>query len=495
MSFQDSRSSFSVYIFTASIDRSSEVKSRLAMIGYDAYVLTDQEDLVMRIQENPPHVIVFDTTGLLTTLEEFVALVLQANAEVQFVAIGPSESTKTIETYRPYNIQQLITLDQHLGVRVGWAVDAICEKLYLTYQNEQLFEQLQDQKKQAALPNKNQDSPSLIGVSSESIGARVDYFSINPGKDEMLKAFMSYHGGHHPKLKALYLRFVPTVQAMIPLHGWQVDVEPLKGLMLTLSPLEQKDLFFELKKNNLPSKVLDFLKNQMHLSSWKVFPLVLQNQLEGVFVFWGHQPEDHWFQFSNDFVLFQLVFAQNILARRLEILDIFDPVTDLSLKSHFMKTLNEEIVRARRLQKPLSLVRFSVDRYDQILRDVGQGNMDVIFKSLAALLRKTSRPYDMLGRTGENEISILLPHSPRKGAALRAERLRRTVESNAMSVNGVKVTLSFGVSEYPSLSGTAEELSLSASTALDHIRERGGNKVCLFKAADGFKPDFDVPPL
>ncbi len=491
MSFQESRSSFMVYIFTASVDRSSDLKSRLQFLGYDAYVLTDQEDLLVRIKENPPHVIVFDTTGLLTTMEEFVASVLQLNSEVQLIAVGPSDVAMTIDSYRQYNIQQLITLDQHLGLRVAWAVDAVCHKLYLTYQNEQLYEQIQSVKTSTVVGTEHLDNKPAV----ESIGARVDYFSINPGKDEMLKAFMSYHGGHHPSLKSVYLRFVPTVQAMIPLHGWQMDVEPLKGLMLTLSPQEQKNLFFELKKNQLPSKASDFFKNQMHVASWKVFPLMLQNQLEGVFVFWGYQPEDHWVQFSNDFVLFQLVFAQNVLSRRLEILDIFDPVTDLSLKSHFMKTLTEEIVRARRLQKPLSLIRFSVDRYDQILRDVGQANMDVIFKSLAALLRKTSRPYDMLGRTGENEISILLPHSPRKGAALRAERLRRTVESNAMSVNGVKVTLSFGVSEYPTLSGTAEELILSASTALDHIRERGGNKVCLFKAVDGFKPDFDVPPL
>jgi PleD family two-component response regulator len=73
--------------------------------------------------------------------------------------------------------------------------------------------------------------------------------------------------------------------------------------------------------------------------------------------------------------------------------------------------------------------------------------------------------------------------------------LRRTIENHSFSMSGQKITVSCGVSEYPTLSSSAADLEASASQALQFIIEKGGNKVCLYKPIQDFKPDFEVPSI
>lgn len=58
--------------------------------------------------------------------------------------------------------------------------------------------------------------------------------------------------------------------------------------------------------------------------------------------------------------------------------------------------------------------------------------------------------------------------------------------------NGMKVSVSLGVSEYPSLCDSARTLDETATKALLHIVDKGGNKICLYKAPDSHRPEFEV---
>jgi diguanylate cyclase (GGDEF)-like protein len=160
-----------------------------------------------------------------------------------------------------------------------------------------------------------------------------------------------------------------------------------------------------------------------------------------------------------------------------------------------LRKLEEEIARARRLENAVSVVRISVDHLNEIEQSFGRSNRDVILRTIASIAKKTSRVNDIACRTEDNEFYLIIPHCARKGAALRAERLRRIIEGHAFAINDLKVTISCGVSEYPSLSKGASDLEASASQALEFISNRGGNKVCLFKPKQEFKPDFEVPPM
>ncbi len=215
---------------------------------------------------------------------------------------------------------------------------------------------------------------------------------------------------------------------------------------------------------------------------------------EGLLVFWDGQRSGPP-AIEDDFLIFQLLYQQAYLLKRNEGLDVFDPVTELLNRPQFYKKLDEETARARRLEKPIAVVRLSIDHLSEIEQSFGRSNRDLILRTIASIIKKTSRVNDYSCRTEDNVFSLILPHCGRKGAALRAERLRRIIESHAFALNDLKVTISAGVSEYPSLSIDAQDLDLSAGKALEFIVGKGGNKVCLYKPVQEFKPDFEVPPM
>lgn len=154
--------------------------------------------------------------------------------------------------------------------------------------------------------------------------------------------------------------------------------------------------------------------------------------------------------------------------------------------------LSEEISRSRRLKHPLSVIKLSIDQFDELENKLGRFNRDVIVKALAQLIVKTSRVNDICCRTDENEFSLILPHSPIQGAALRAERLRRIIEAHSFSVTSLRVLVSCGVCEYPTLARGSDELDQGAWQAVSFIQQKNGNKVCVYKPTEKFQPDFEV---
>jgi diguanylate cyclase (GGDEF)-like protein len=123
---------------------------------------------------------------------------------------------------------------------------------------------------------------------------------------------------------------------------------------------------------------------------------------------------------------------------------------------------------------------------------MGEATRDLILKSIASVMNKTGRANDVTCRTSMNEFSIVLPHCSKKGASLRAERLRRLIESHTLMDSGLKVTVSLGASEYPTLCRDHTSLDDSAAKSMRFIASKGGNRICLYKAPDNFVPDYGV---
>jgi diguanylate cyclase (GGDEF)-like protein len=218
--------------------------------------------------------------------------------------------------------------------------------------------------------------------------------------------------------------------------------------------------------------------------------------VEGVFVFWSETAKDQELDFlDEEFFVFANHYRILHLAKKVDSLDLEDALTGLFNREQYHRKLDEEIARARRLKNAVSIVKMSIDHLMEHEQSQGMSYKDSLVRSVAHLIRKTSRINDAACRTGENEFTLVLPHCPRKGAAIRGERLRRMVEAHDFAAQGLRVTLSLGVSEYPTLSKSVSELDRSALDALKFIAERSGNKVCMFRAPDGFRPDYDVVPV
>lgn len=489
------RPQFTVFSFFNWVETNTLVKTHLSASGYDSYVFMDQDLLIDRIKQMAPHVVIFSTESLTSPLSEFVNTILKINSEIQFVCVGPIQQSALIEPYRDFNFSEFVPDGEALEKRVLWAVDRTCEDLYLTYMNEQLVDKNESFEKEIQKFNEAfKTQKALTGF--QLVEAMKTYEGCR-SKEDLMTYFLVQvlQKGHAVgvSLKGIFFKYLPTVQSFVATISQGVDIEALKGIGTRVSNAESKVLLKELRSGSTPASVSNMVQEGLKAFKSVVLPVEVDSYLDGILVLYADKDWDVEV-INNDFYLFQLLYEKSHWHKKFESLNIFDPVTELFNQTYFKKKLEEEVSRSRRLQSPVSFIKLSIDNIQEIEEQLGPANRDVILKSVASLVMKTSRVNDLSFRTGINEFSLVLPHCAKKGAGLRAERLRRMIENSQFAPQGIKVTVSGGVSEFPSLCSSAENLESTSTKALQFIASQGGNKVCLYKPAEGFRPEFEVDP-
>jgi diguanylate cyclase (GGDEF)-like protein/putative nucleotidyltransferase with HDIG domain len=158
-----------------------------------------------------------------------------------------------------------------------------------------------------------------------------------------------------------------------------------------------------------------------------------------------------------------------------------DPKTGLFNARHFAVALNEELVRAERFERPLSLVMADLDLLRDINNTYGHLAGDAVLQGIAEVFRAQLRHYDVPARFGGEEFAILLPETPPEQAFEIAERIRRTVAASAFDVETssepIRATISIGIAGYPRDGSDANELIHQADLAVYRAKLQGRNRV------------------
>lgn len=503
----DIRSQFTVFVFFQNMDRGSQTRTGLAMEGYEAFAFIDYETCIERVRQASPHIIIFDLEALMGTLSEFVEKVLEINPEIVFVPVVDAGQAAPLEAYREYNFAALVPQGPELELRLRWAVDQVCGELYLLYQNEQLIaadtlkeELIQTNKMRvdelaANLRALEHQASKQKPVTAYHVREAQGAYSSMVSKEDLVGTFFQRLGKIFPDqgLQALYLKYLPTVHNMVATQALGLEIGKLKGVGAKLTSDEIQNLPVTLARNEVPASVLQLMQQGLHVNEFRSRGVSIHRGIDGLILFWSKQQFDVDL-LDNEFVVFSQCYLNFDIAKKFDAINFEDPVTETQNREYYFMKLEEEVARSRRLQKAVSVIKISFDDWDKILRD-GDVMRDTALRTLALLIKKSSRVNDLLCRTLENEFSVILPHSARKGAAIRAERLRRMIETHVFQYAERSLAISCGISEYPTFCASAAELDHSAGQALNYIRTRGGNKVCLFRPTQSFKPDFDVPPI
>src|SRR5207302_10739650 len=111
-----------------------------------------------------------------------------------------------------------------------------------------------------------------------------------------------------------------------------------------------------------------------------------------------------------------------------------DPKTNLFNARHFAATLTEELARAQRFDRPVSLIMADLDLLRDINNTYGHLAGDAVLIGIADIFRAELRNYDVPARFGGEEFSILLPETPQAQALEIAERIRRKVAERGFEV-------------------------------------------------------------
>src|ERR687887_836415 len=204
--------------------------------------------------------------------------------------------------------------------------------------------------------------------------------------------------------------------------------------------------------------------------------LILAGLGVGVATFWRLNP------WLIPFGLAPLVLIHRSLAvPQLQAEARVDPKTGLFNSRHFATALAEELGRAERFERPLSLIMVDLDLLRDINNSYGHLAGDAVLKGIAEVFRAQLRHYDVPARFGGEEFSILLPETPPEEAFEIAERIRRAVAATPFDVETssepIRATVSIGVAGYPKDAHDANELIHQADLAVYRAKLQGRNRV------------------
>lgn len=168
--------------------------------------------------------------------------------------------------------------------------------------------------------------------------------------------------------------------------------------------------------------------------------------------------------------------------RRSHLYGVKDSLTGMYNRYVFKEILRQEIDRAHRYERHLSLLMIDIDYFKKINDLFGHTVGDHVLQEVSSIIKETVRKTDMITRFGGEEFAIILPETTVGHATLLAERIRKKIEKNDYSafIKKEPLTVSIGISNYHT-PGQKSDLSLvhSADQALYAAKREGRNKVVI----------------
>jgi diguanylate cyclase (GGDEF)-like protein/putative nucleotidyltransferase with HDIG domain len=158
-----------------------------------------------------------------------------------------------------------------------------------------------------------------------------------------------------------------------------------------------------------------------------------------------------------------------------------DPLTGLLNRRGFHRITETELERARRAQRPFSMLLGDCDFFKLINDRFGHHAGDEALQGIARLLDRHKRRIDTAARIGGEEFAVILPETDQHEAYILAERLRSRIRA-LHEGEAVSLTMSFGVASYPVHGASADALLRAADEALYAAKALGRDRTVLHSA-------------
>jgi diguanylate cyclase (GGDEF)-like protein len=149
-----------------------------------------------------------------------------------------------------------------------------------------------------------------------------------------------------------------------------------------------------------------------------------------------------------------------------------DRLTGLLNKEAFRERVENEILRSRRYNHPLSLAFIDLDNFKQVNDIQGHDRGDKLLQQISETITHTIRGIDIAGRVGGDEFAICLPETGGEQVCKAIDNLVKALEI-VTGKYGRQVTASIGVvtctefcftETYDELLGKADKLMYTAKT-------------------------------
>jgi diguanylate cyclase (GGDEF)-like protein len=238
------------------------------------------------------------------------------------------------------------------------------------------------------------------------------------------------------------------------------------------------------------TEAADFFKNPVAIEegirSLIAVPLVIHKRTIGVLYLDDFKPREFFdeklelLSILSSFATMSIDHAR--LHEKTQQLACTDGLTGLYNHRQFKKIFVDEVVRANRYNKTLSIILLDVDDFKKFNDTYGHPTGDIVLQEMANLLKELLRDCDTLYRYGGEEFVAILPETPLPEAIKVAQRIRIFVETESPGfLTGITkthgITVSIGVAALPDNGQDAGSLLQSVDDLMYQAKRDGKNKV------------------
>jgi diguanylate cyclase (GGDEF)-like protein len=219
-------------------------------------------------------------------------------------------------------------------------------------------------------------------------------------------------------------------------------------------------------------------------------PLAAQGELLGVLYLGRHTAADGAATIDDErrqlaqTVAEQLGLAMGNLKLRemLRNQSIRDPLTGLFNRRYMEETLERELRRAERTQRPLCVAMLDLDHFKEFNDTFGHEAGDVLLSELGRFLRTAVRSGDVACRYGGEEFFLIMPELAAHDVERRFDQIRDAVKRLHVTYRGQSipgVTVSAGVATFPEHGAAGDELIRIADAALYRAKSAGRDRLVI----------------
>lgn len=493
MKIEEVRTSFTVYLIASELNRLDGIAESLGLAGYMVASFSELTAAFSEFPSNPPHMVLLSSEEAKFDLIKTVKQISAQLPESHVMLVAPIEQRDKALAYLDKGVYDLIYTPVKSTTELLKSLDRAAERDYFMYLNERLSE---------GRDNPPTSATSATSTQARMLGAAEDFHLTyarevfdQRNADDCIQTFLQSASNVLGTCGVLYMKYISNRRVLMTTLAHRVDTD-WNGIGVNFNETGAESFrTAHLREPGNIAEVTQMIKDVFNVEEFFAHPVEALGEIQGVIFFLRPDPGGELSAMIQDWLTL-LCKALSLLEaeRRLHVITVKDPATDLLNRQNFVSRVTQEISRSRRTMTPVSLALLAIDQYGMIMSQMGPEEAQTVLRMAARIFEKHSRVNDVVGRTGADEFGVLLPHTGRAGALIKAERLRRIIESADFSrvlKAFPNLTVSIGVAEYPSMVRDADELMGAADEALYQVRGQG-NKTCVAKPPEGFVADFNV---
>ena len=158
-----------------------------------------------------------------------------------------------------------------------------------------------------------------------------------------------------------------------------------------------------------------------------------------------------------------------------------DGLSGLLNHQTFKERFQDEVKRAERFQHKMAIMIFDLDKFKKVNDTLGHQYGDYVIQTVAKIMLDNVRAVDVVARYGGEEFAIILINTTAAMSNVVAKRIVSNIANYKFSMDNTetRITISGGMSEYPTHTKGMKELIEYADQAMYQTKQNGGNDITI----------------